>query len=205
MFNNLLCSNHFNPANEITLCGYSRYNPGIHMAMINHKVEVPLCLTANIHFLYLELLLHFSYNPKEVCFRACGFLFILSALRLEQHWPQSVVLSISGQLPSGWPQMAPAWPSTPSMYYTLVRVFPTTFGCHRAFLSNLPHGWPWLTPAWPLTPTLHRTLVKGSFYQIWMPSDIPEQFDPWLTPMWPLTPAMHYTSIRGSSYQICLP
>ena len=62
-----------------------------------------------------------------------------------------MALRISKQLPSGWPQLTPAWPLTHWCITLWSGVLSAKFGGHRAFLKNLTSGWPWLTPAWPLT------------------------------------------------------
>ena len=83
-----------------------------------------------------------------------------------------------------WPLVDPCWPlhdCWPQHCTELwLRVLPTKFGCHRAFLNNSTPGWPQLTPAWPLTPAKHYILVRVSSYQIWWPYGICKA-------TWPLT------------------
>ena len=140
-----------------------------------------------------------------------SLLLLLEHLQLHnalKHWLRLMALRISKQLPSGWPQLTPAWPLTHRCITLWSRDPSAKFGGHRAFLKNLTSGWPWLTPAWPLTqqwvtlwskvlPTKfggHRAFLSN-FTSSW----------PWLTPAWPLTPAMHYALVRGSSHQIWWP
>ena len=60
---------------------------------------------------------------------------------------------------SCWTRLVPSWTLTPVIYLP-VRVLPTKFGIHRAFLINLTPSWPWLTPAWHLIPGMYYTSVR---------------------------------------------
>ena len=86
-----------------------------------------------------------------------------------------MALHISKQLPSGWPQLTPAWPLTHRCITLWSGVLSAKFGGHRAFLKNLTSGWHWLIPAWPLT---------QQWVTLWsrvLPTKFGGQFDLWLT------------------------
>ena len=119
-----------------------------------------------------------------------------------------MALRNSKQLPSGWPQLTPAWPLTHQCISLLSGVLSAKFGGHRAFLKNLTFGWPWLTPAWNQTQqwvTLWSRVLPTKFggHTAFLSNLTPGWL--WLTPAWPLTPAMHYALARGSSHQIWWP
>ena len=119
-----------------------------------------------------------------------------------------MALRISKQLPSGWPQLTPAWPLTHRCITLWSGVLSAKFGGHRTFLKNLTSGWPWLTPAWPLTQqwvTLWSRVLPTKFggHTAFL-SNLTSGW-PWLTPAWPPTQAMHYIVVRSSSHQIWWP
>ena len=105
--------------------------------------------------------------------------YLTSGWPLHDLWPQQWVTLWSGVLPtklggntaflmhltSGWPRLTSAWPLTPTMHYTLVRVLHIKFGDHRALLSKLIN-WSLLDPSWPLhglRPQQCITLWSGVF------------------------------------------
>ena len=96
-------------------------------------------------------------------------LFYFSSTRAYQHYKLKNKISNSG------------WHLRPQQCITLrSRVLPTKLGGLVTFLSNSNSAWPQLTPSWPLTPSIHYTLINGSFYllwHVWLPQDIPKQFD----------------------------